>query len=70
MLKSEQILFELDKCSGCGSCVVSCRSRALSYSARDIIFDISKCNFCLDCIDICPTAALTFTIRKIIGSPN
>ncbi|ENN96055.1 ferredoxin [Methanocaldococcus villosus KIN24-T80] len=47
----------LDKCVGCGICVVFCKRRAIRTYGRAII-DKDKCNNCGICVKYCPINAI------------
>jgi len=45
-----------DKCQGCGICLRSCPSEAITGGKRLVhIIDQSKCNKCGTCLDVCPS---------------
>lgn len=51
--------FKIENCSGCGACVNSCPTGAISYSANEYGFiipsiDASKCITCGKCLKVCP----------------
>jgi hypothetical protein len=50
------------KCTGCGMCLSSCASGALSFnSKKKIALSKQKCTGCGECVIKCPTAALAIT---------
>jgi ferredoxin len=51
------------KCIGCGTCVISCPTYALSVSCDTFQCEVDRelCNNCLGCIDYCPTDAIEET---------
>jgi len=58
--KSEGMLWDSSKCSGCGSCVPHCPTKALHVSdnqTMEIVFSNEKCIECLNCIQVCPFGA-------------
>jgi ferredoxin len=58
--KSEGMLWESSKCSGCGSCVPHCPTKALHVSdnrTMEVVFSNEKCIECLNCIQVCPFGA-------------
>ena len=53
-LFEKEILFKAVKCVGCGRCLKSCPSQAISCLPEfGMITDISKCKMCKQCIDDC-----------------
>lgn len=60
------------KCHGCGKCISSCSSGALSYGkGYRIEIDYEKCTSCFDCVDICPNNALigygrSMTVEEVV----
>ena len=49
---------ELDKCTGCETCVDSCPSEALSMADEKVKVDAEACVDCGACVDECPVEAL------------
>ena len=49
----------LEKCNGCGTCVESCPSEALSLENEKISVDADACVDCGVCVDECPEEALS-----------
>jgi ferredoxin len=45
-------------CSGCGSCVATCPTRAISPLAGGLVVTDGLCNDCLACVEVCPTDAI------------
>lgn len=55
--KSEGMLWEFEKCTGCGGCLPHCPTKALyivNAKTREVDFNSSKCIECLSCIQVCP----------------
>ena len=50
---------DLDKCTGCGTCVESCPSEALTVENEKVVVDQDACVDCGVCVDECPEEALT-----------
>ena len=48
----------LEKCNGCGTCVESCPSEALSLENEKISVDADACVDCGVCVDECPVEAI------------
>lgn len=59
---SEQLLFDRGKCTGCGSCVPACPSKAIRLTGKLAATDESKCVHCGVCLDYCLQ-----NIREIAG---
>lgn len=59
---SRQLLFDGEKCTGCGSCVQACPSEAITLSGKIAVTDESKCAHCGVCLDYCLQ-----NIREIAG---
>ena len=57
------INISLLKCIGCGTCVISCPTYALSVSCDTFQCEVDRelCTNCLECIDYCPTDAIEET---------
>ena len=49
---------DLEKCTGCGSCVEACPTEALSMASDKVVVDADACIDCGVCIDECPVDAL------------
>lgn len=67
---SPVIMFQADKCIGCGQCVAACKQGALNRSNPHFV-DRTKCKGCGECAAVCPTAALvlkgkTMTVGEVI----
>ena len=58
-----QLMFRADRCTGCGACISSCPSSAISLQNQRIQNDRSLCTGCGACAAICPNEA-----REIIGT--
>lgn len=52
------LLVDLEKCTGCGSCVDACPSEALSMEDEKVKVDQDACIDCGACLDECPVEAL------------
>lgn len=68
--KQPVVLFQRDKCIGCGKCELACRQSAasLQYDGR---IDRSKCIGCGECASVCPTGALVLkgdrmTVEQVV----
>lgn len=58
-----QLMFRADRCTGCGACISSCPSSAISLVDQHIHNDRSLCTGCGACVAACPNEA-----REIIGT--
>ena len=58
-----QLMFRADRCTGCGACISSCPSSAISLQNQRIQNDRSLCTGCGACAAVCPNEA-----REIIGT--
>lgn len=48
-----------EKCTGCGDCVDSCPTEAISLNNEKAKIDPDVCAECGDCINTCPSEAIT-----------
>lgn len=57
---SQDIVWNKDKCTHCGACVVICPTDALTVDpqTRKVYFHEDKCIACLLCIPACPLRAM------------
>jgi len=61
-LTMNSLLWDKDRCTGCGNCVPHCPTGALHVGdnrSRQIDFHRDKCVECLSCIENCPFGACT-----------
>lgn len=48
-----------DRCTACGSCLVTCPVSALvAAPKRPLVLD-DRCTACGDCVEVCPVDAIT-----------
>ena len=50
---------DLEKCTGCESCVPECPSEAISMADEKACIEEDTCVDCGVCIDACPAEAIT-----------
>jgi len=61
-LTMNSLLWDKDRCTGCGNCVPHCPTDALHVMdnrTRKINFHRDKCIECLNCVENCPFGACT-----------
>ena len=61
-LTTNSLLWNKDRCTGCGNCVPHCPTGALHVKdnrSRQIDFCRDKCIECLSCVENCPFGACT-----------
>ena len=49
---------DLEKCTGCESCVEVCPAEALKVADEKLVVDAENCTDCGSCVDECPLEAL------------
>ena len=52
------VKIDIEKCTGCGSCVDCCPSEALKVENEKVEVDADACVDCGVCVDECPEEAL------------
>jgi len=57
--KKVQIMWNKEKCLGCGTCVRSCPQKAILQLSDEIFIQDDKCDGCGICVNNCPGHALT-----------
>jgi polysulfide reductase chain B len=67
------VLFDREKCTGCGECVEKCPYKVIQFNEKENY--AHKCNLCYDrvthgldpvCVETCLTNALTFGEKEIL----
>ena len=59
-----EILYNAEKCAGCGQCIPECPSLAITRSENTMTTDHSRCQSCGRCVNVCLRSA-----REIAGHP-
>lgn len=57
-----QIMFNSEKCGGCGQCALACTSKGIKVDQGRSITDRKLCNNCGKCVEVCPNEA-----RGLVG---
>ena len=50
---------DIEKCTGCESCVEECPSEAIAMAEEKAQIDDDACVDCAACVDACPTEAIS-----------
>jgi len=50
---------DMEKCTGCESCVEECPSEAISMADEKAVIDADACVDCGACVDVCPVEAIS-----------
>ena len=50
---------DIEKCTGCESCVEECPSEAIAMADEKAQIDDDACVDCAACVDACPTEAIS-----------
>jgi len=53
-----------DKCNGCGLCVKSCPTGAITIDNKLAVIDLDLCNYCGSCVSACRPRAIVIEIEK------
>ena len=49
------------RCSGCGSCLATCPSKAIVATPGALVIADERCSECLACVEVCPTDAINLS---------
>lgn len=64
---TEMPLIELEKCNGCGLCIIVCSCNALVLVESVVtVIETEKCGWCLECEAVCPTGAISCSFEIVI----
>lgn len=66
-----EIIFSIDKCIGCNSCIDSCVDKCIRFIDNEVVIDKEKCTLCRNCTNNCPTNAIemmgkTMTVDEVM----
>lgn len=50
---------DVEKCTGCETCVAECPSEAISMADEKAVIDEEACLDCGVCVDACPVEAIS-----------
>lgn len=63
-------LIILEKCNGCGLCVIVCRCNALVLVNNVVtVVEVEDCGWCAQCEAVCPTGAISCPFEIVIEEP-
>ncbi len=62
LVPTPQGLYHNNRCIGCGECINTCPSGAISLETRGVVTNLSLCKHCGSCARICPAEA-----RELVG---
>ncbi|MEU8011464.1 4Fe-4S binding protein [Micromonospora parva] len=51
-------LVTIDACQGCGACLRTCPTHAITPVAGGLTVRADRCTGCLECLEICPVDAI------------
>jgi len=63
-----KIIYEFNRCIGCGECIEACPDAAISMTSEGIATDRHRCKGCGVCVDLCPAGARELTERTTTSS--
>lgn len=69
---SPELVWQADKCIGCGACVDICPERALKLESDGLSIDRERCVLCGTCAEACPSLALEmlgkrYTVEQLMA---
>lgn len=59
------LLHDLQKCVGCGACVLACPEKAVALSGGKARVDRGRCVGCGSCVEVCPTGVNTISGKEM-----
>jgi formate hydrogenlyase subunit 6/NADH:ubiquinone oxidoreductase subunit I len=66
-----KIVYDRDKCIGCGLCVRFCPSLTIKMKAnRKIKLDLTECCYCGTCQEVCPVKCIELTNEYNLVNTN
>jgi len=60
-----EVMFDFQRCIGCGSCVDACKAQALKVKDGKLLYIRENCNFCLKCVDACKYGCINVVGKKV-----
>jgi pyruvate formate lyase activating enzyme len=60
-----EIFYNVDRCTGCGKCVVVCPKKAIEKVEGKVKTDRRACDGCGACTDVCPTESRSLMGREV-----
>lgn len=66
-----KIVYEPEKCIGCGLCVRFCPSTTIKMKPnRKILLNLTECCYCGTCEEVCPTKCIRLTREYNLVTTN
>ncbi len=60
-------VIDLEKCNGCGLCIIACACQALVMVDNVVtVIETEACGWCLRCEIVCPTDAIVCPFEIVI----
>lgn len=66
--REKELMYDMAKCIGCGSCATACQAAALETIAGKLRINRQRCTMCGLCTDTCHTGALNISGRDITAA--
>ena len=62
---------DLDKCTGCGDCVIKCPTQAVELiDSKAALVRPDDCNYCTECEVFCTAGAISCPFEIILVEPS